>query len=275
MTPVTASNKSRELIGLIPAAGTARRISPLPCSKEIFPLGYENTPFHTGPRPKVAAHYLLDKMKSCGVQKAYIILRKGKWDIPAYFGDGHFLDMDLAYLIMRRPFGVPYTLDQAYPFIRTATIVFGFPDIVFYPEDTYGRLLATLFNTGADIALGVFIAHRPEKMDMVKLDGNDHLLDIDIKPQQTRLTHTWIAAAWTSAFTEFLHTFVDRHAETLEGWDDPVRAGTTGELYLGDVIQAALAAKMKTAVVRIDSGRYLDIGTPEDLVAAADFVRQQ
>jgi dTDP-glucose pyrophosphorylase len=72
-----------------------------------------------------------------------------------------------------------------------------------------------------------------------------------------------------------MHTFVARHAETLERWDDAVQTGTTGELYLGDIIQAALAAKMKTAVVRIDSGRYLDIGTPEDLVTAADFVRQQ
>jgi hypothetical protein len=37
------------------------------------------------------------------------------------------------------------------------------------------------------------------------------------------------------------------------------------ELYVGDVIQAA--------VVRFDSGRYLDIGTPEDIVAATGFVQ--
>jgi glucose-1-phosphate thymidylyltransferase len=48
-----------------------------------------------------------------------VILREGKWDIPAYFNDGTaLLDMHLAYLMMRQPFGSPFTLDQAYPFAR-------------------------------------------------------------------------------------------------------------------------------------------------------------
>jgi glucose-1-phosphate thymidylyltransferase len=271
--PVIAAKEHRELIGLIPAAGSANRIAPLPCSKEIFPLGYQITPFHTGPRPKVAAQYLLEKMKSAGAQKAFIILRKDKWDIPTYFGDGYQLGMHLAYLIMRRPYGVPYTLDQAYPFIRMATVVFGFPDILFFPEDLYMRLLDSLAAADADIALGVFKAHRPEKMDMVELDSEDQILQIDIKPQNTRFTHTWIAAAWKPAFTEFMHTFVARHAETLNGEDDCGQEEMPGELHVGDVIQAAITAKMKTIVVRFDSGRYLDIGTPEDMVEAAGFVQ--
>lgn len=202
-----------------------------------------------------------------------MVLRKGKWDIPAYFGDGRQLSMHLAYLIMRRSYGVPFTLDQAYPFIRTATILFGFPDIVFLPEDLYTLLLDRLAAADADIALGVFKARRPEKMDMVKLNAENQILKIDIKPGNTGLTHTWIAAAWTPSFTEFMHSFVARYAETDNGGDDSTLSRMPGELHVGDVIQAAITAKMKTAVVRFDSDCYLDIGTPEDMVAAADFIR--
>jgi glucose-1-phosphate thymidylyltransferase len=81
-------------------------------------------------------------MRLAGVTRAYIVLREGKWDIPAYLGDGTMLNMHLAYLMMRLPFGAPYTLDQAYPFVQDALVAFGFPDIIFQPDDAFVQLLA-------------------------------------------------------------------------------------------------------------------------------------
>lgn len=65
----------REVIGLIPAAGLGSRLAPLPCSKEIYPIGYKSE--HLGKRlyPKVVCQYLLKKMSSAGISRAYIILR--------------------------------------------------------------------------------------------------------------------------------------------------------------------------------------------------------
>ena len=125
----------QERIGLMPAGGKAARIAPLPCSKELYPIGFRPVDQGHSLRPKVACHYLLEKMRLADVTKAYIILREGKWDIPAYLGDGKMLDMHLAYLMMYLPFGVPYTLDQAYPFVQDAMVTFGFPDIIFQPDD--------------------------------------------------------------------------------------------------------------------------------------------
>ena len=113
--------------GTIPASGQATRIAPLPCSKELFPIGFRTAQDGRALGPKVVAHYLLEKMRFAGVSKSYIVLRPGKWDIPAYFGDGSALKLHLAYLMMGVPFGVPFTLDQAYPFVRNATVAFGFP----------------------------------------------------------------------------------------------------------------------------------------------------
>ena len=95
-----ATRTPPKIVGLIPAAGIAERISPLPCSKEIFPIGIQ-TNGRKKPRPKVVCTYLLEKMSAAGITKAHIILRKGKWDIPAYLGDGSIVNMHLSYLIMK------------------------------------------------------------------------------------------------------------------------------------------------------------------------------
>ncbi len=122
-----SKEKHKEVIGLLPAGGTASRIAPLPCSKELYPIGFNNTSGEdTNLRPKAICLYLLEKMRLAGIIKVFIVLRKGKWDILAYLGDGAMLNMNFAYLIMGLPFGVPYTIDQAYPFVKECDNSFWF-----------------------------------------------------------------------------------------------------------------------------------------------------
>ncbi len=258
-------------MGLLPAGGKATRISPLPCSKEIYPVGMRIVGDGQSLRPKVAAHYLLEKMKLANAEKAYIILGDDKWDIPAYFKNGGMVDMHLAYLMMNLPFGVPYTLDQAYPFISNSTVLFGFPDIIFQPKNAYIELLSQKKLTNADIVLGLFTADDPKKMDMVKLNSEGRPCRINIKPSRTSLQYTWIIAVWSPAFTEFMHRFVisdlnKRNAEEREG------SGTGhNEVYVGDVISAAIDTDLKIETVLFSDGKYLDIGTPEDLAKTDQF----
>lgn len=196
-----------EIVGLLPAAGQAARIAPLPCSKELYPIGFRQVDSHSL-RPKVVSHYLLEKMRLAGAKKAYIIIREGKWDIPTYLRDGTIVDMSLAYLMITLPFGAPYTLDQAYPFVQNALIVFGFPDIIFQPDDAFVQLISKQMDTGADLVLGLFPAIQPQKMDMVDLDDKGLIRRIVIKPDQTDLFYTWIIAVWTPVFTDFLHKYL-------------------------------------------------------------------
>jgi glucose-1-phosphate thymidylyltransferase len=257
---------SEDLTGLIPAGGTATRINPLPCSKELFPVKFYSAKKRKHVPPKVISYYLLERMRCANVKKAYFILRPGKWDIPAYFGDGKTLDMHIGYLIMDLPYGVPFTLDQAYPFLKNTKIVFGFPDILFEPEDAFVKLLSKHKLTKADIVLGLFEAQEPQKMDMVEFDDQGNISKIDIKPASTQLQYTWIIAVWTDRFTEFMHQFVleYKHRYTSE---------TNGmskkkEVFLGDVIQAAVNTHIKIEYVIFEKGNYIDIGTPEDLAKA-------
>ena len=257
----------REIVGLVPAGGQAARIAPLPCSKELFPVGFHSADGGSGLRAKVVAHYLLEKMRLAGITRTYIVLRPGKWDIPAYFGDGLFLNMHLAYLMTRSPLGVPYTLDQAYPFVQDAIVAFGFPDILFQPDDAFIQLLARQRTNDADVLLGLFPTDLPEHEDLVDVDEKGRVREIVIKPQDTRLCYTWGIAVWTPTFSKFLHEYVSARQDPSPG---------SRELTAGDVLQAAIENHLRVDAVPVSKEPYLDIGTPERLLKAVkDFAVRQ
>jgi glucose-1-phosphate thymidylyltransferase len=207
----------------------------------------------------VASHYLFDRFRQAGIENVYVVLRDGKWDIPSYWGDGERVGLNVAYLMMGVPYGTPFTLNQAYPFVRESRVAMGFPDILFAPDDAYARLLRRQANTGADIVLGLFPAHRPEKVDMVELDETGRPKDFKIKPKETSLTYTWICAVWGPAFTLYLHDII---TEVEPRWRPE------DELFVGDIFQRALDDGLLIEAVCFPEGTYRDIGTPDELRAA-------
>jgi len=262
-----------KLIGLIPAAGTASRLAPIPCSKEIFPVVSTPVQNHVSRRPKGCCQYLLEKMQFTGAQSAYIVIRDGKWDIPAYLGDGSALGISLAYLMMNAPFGVPFTLDQAFPFVNDALILLGFPDILFVPKDAYRQLLGHQQETQADIVLGLFEAPEPEKVDMVQLTIEGRISGIEVKNAASAARYCWIIAVWTPAFTEFLHHFVSNKLKILQQSASSKIPGP--EIQIGSVLVDAMQAGLTVAPFIFDNGRFLDIGTPENLRKASIFASSQ
>lgn len=255
----------QEIVGLIPAGGKASRLFPLPCSKELYPIGFRSTDM--GLRPKVAGHYLIEKMRNANITKAFIILRDGKWDIPSYFGDGKSLDMHLAYLMMDLPFGVPFTLDQAYPFVENSMIALGFPDMIFHPDDAFVKLRVQQEESGSDIVLGLFPAYQPYKTDMVELDEHGRVRRIHIKPDRTELFYAWEIAFWTPVFSKFMHEYILSHKVKYCN-NKPCTHKKQKELHVGEVIQSAIDNGMRVDAVLFQDGSCLDIGTPEDLMKA-------
>ena len=249
-----------EVVGLIPAAGTASRLAPLPCSKEILPVGFLARGGRDGPRPMAACEHLLESMRQGGVRRAYVVLRDGKWDIPAFLGDGEENGLHLAYLIGRVPFGVPFTLDQAYDFARGHRVACGFPDILTEPEDVFGPLLQRLDETGSAVALALFPADDPQLMDQVQVDEDGRVRFIQVKPGPDRLDSGWVVAVWGPEFTELLHSWVVEASEVIR-----CRGSLEKERHLGDVIQAAIEAGLVVQSVPFPSGSFIDIGAPERL----------
>lgn len=261
-------HKQIDIKGLIPAAGEAKRISPLPFSKELYPLGFTNLEKNNTPlKPKVACHYLLEKMIFAGVTNIYFVLRNGKWDIPAYLTRIRNSNMHIAYVVVDQTEGVPYTLDSAYNFVRNSIVLFGFPDIIFSSRNAYKKLLSKQTEKSADIVLGLFPVDQPEKWDMVEFDQKEKINRILIKPLRSRLKYAWIIAVWTPVFTQFLHKYIDNIGKKSPATSN-YRIERNKELFLGEAIFKAIKEKLRVEYIVFSNDTCLDIGTPSDLIKA-------
>jgi NDP-sugar pyrophosphorylase family protein len=261
--------RNEEVVAILPAAGLSRRLAPLPCSKELLPVGFGAIPGIQGARPKVTSHYLLECLREAGVRKGYVVIRQGKWDIPAYWGDGKMLGMDLAYLVIESSSGPPDTIDRANSFVKDKIVAFGFPDILFRPKDVFAKLLARLDRPGVDVVLALFPAHDTKTMDMIDIDARQRVRTIQLKPRRTSLKYAWLCAVWTPAFTEFLHQFLLRVRKGRNaGLIGNRRIDPQGDVPVGAVLREAVQANLNVEGVMFPTGSYIDVGTPEHLIKA-------
>ena len=242
-----------EIVGLVPAAGRATRFARLPCSKEVLPL---RAPEGGDGRVRVACERLLDGFRAAGARRAFIVLGERKLDIPAYLGDGSLVGLDIAYLTVESSPSTVATIARAAPWLEGGTVAFGFPDILFDPVDALAALVRRQAETDAPVVLGLFPPLRPERVDMVETDEVGRVRRITIKPARTDLSLAWILAVWTAEFTRLL---VGR----------ATAAGPGGrELYVGDVLQEAIDDGLDVRSVAFPEGAFVDVGTPEDALAA-------
>lgn len=253
-----------EIVGIIPAGGQATRLSHLPCSKELFPIGW-HVDRKEQVTPKVVSQYLLEKYKAAGIRKCYFILRKGKWDIPQYYGDGDIIDMDIAYLMMNLPHGHPFTLDQAFPFTRNSLVAFGYPDILFAPEDGFVQLVNKQKETGADVVLGIFPINEKQRWtDILAFDDNGNIKTISLADSSKAAQRIgWSIALWTPAFSTFMHEFLFSAVN-----ENRLTAPDGKEYTMNHLFQAALDSGMSMDYVVFESGFVHDVGTPDDLFSA-------
>ncbi|HKF95490.1 MAG TPA: dTDP-glucose pyrophosphorylase, partial [Gammaproteobacteria bacterium] len=74
---------------------------------------------------------------------------------------------------------------------------------------------------------------------------------------KTTLHYAWMIAVWGPAFTRFMHAYLAAVAHA--------QSTTARELFMGDVMQAAIDSKLKVEAECFDDGWQIDIGTPEEL----------
>jgi glucose-1-phosphate thymidylyltransferase len=226
-------------------------------------------------RTKVVSEYLLESMQFADIDKVYIILRKGKWDIPRYLGSGRWMDMDFAYLIMDLPFGVPFTIDQAYNFVKDDIVFFGFPDIIFKPNDAFIQVFEKQASNRADVVLGLFLAPQPYEMQhLVEIDNKGQVCGFQIKPSQTTLQYTWIIAIWNQRFTQLLHESVLSEAENQTKRAIHQKIFDTDEVSMTNLFDIALQRGLKIDSVTFKEGYFLDIGTPGNLKRSAQNIAE-
>ncbi len=254
------------VVGVIPAAGKASRLGHIPFSKELFPIGFEEK---KGIQfPKTVSSYLFDQMAEAGITSFHVVLRNGKWDIPTYFKGGTEFDRNICYHIADYSYGIPFSINQAYPFLKEKVIAFGFPDILIKPKKVFKKLAEKLSNDDqTTVVIGLFPSPDPLKWDMVELNKDKSINNIFIKTKNDKqLKYTWIVAMWKPIFSDFLNTYIK---ELLS--NNTQEELLADECQLSNIFLLAVNKGMKIENVIFKEGKCMDIGTPERLIKADAF----
>jgi glucose-1-phosphate thymidylyltransferase len=242
--------------GIIPAAGTGSRLGKLPVSKEIYPIIRDA-------RTAVLCENLIRYYRLAEIRNIHFIIRKGKWDILDYLGDGGSYGVNLSYLIAGVPHGTPFTVDQAYSYVRDDYVAMGFPDIVNSPEDLFVQMKERIIRNRSDVVLGLCPIKQYKVWDMIDFEGG-RIKDILIKQDCPHLKYGWANAVWGPKFTEFSH----QHLQLMLANNEPLHAlpdGTRRELCMGDLMLAALKSGLWVDYVIFEHGTSVDLGTLDNL----------
>ena len=250
------------IIGLIPAAGKGSRLSPLPFSKELFPIGYQDIEIDNSlkKRPKVVSQYLVNHMVDAGAEKIFVTLGPQKSDIMEYFGSGERHNVNMIYNYQEEPKGMPFALDLSYSFLKEGDIIlFGMSDTIIEPALSLKVLLNAHNKNKADLTLGLFRTQNPSKFGMVNLEKESHKVITTIdKPEDTDLAYMWGCCIWNYSFATYMHNYCNNLDKNKQ----------QKEIVFGDIINAAIKDGLSVYGEPIKDGRYIDIGTIEDLDTA-------
>lgn len=241
----------KPFIGLLPAAGRARRLAPLRYPKELLPISYEHDGTG-GMRPRAVAEYAIEAIRLAEVVRVLVVVAPWKMDIVSYIGDGRQFGVDVGYLYQQDARGLPPALDLASPWCHGGHTVFALPDTIFEPRDALRTLRALYLDERADLALAIFPTPEPHRLGPVVLDGRRVARVLD-KPAVPPAANTWAAGIWNDDFTALLH---DR-ANTAEEGREPV---------LGDVFERAIHEGMRVVGLEFRDGSFTDIGTPDGML---------
>ena len=261
------SKNTPPLVGLIPAAGLAKRLGLRSGSKELLPIQTGSPADQT----RVASDFLLEQMVRADCQRVFFIIRPGKWDIVKHFSHGADFGCSIGYLMMDAPYGPPFTLSQAIPFIEGAYVLTGFPDILIDPPDACAQVVRQLLNASADVVLGTFPSGPEDGCDLAEVDAQGHVVKIvpkEYNPVWHDESRTWLIAAWRPSFTKFFADIVYK----LKASGDAMPVGSNPEWPLGVIWTEALKSSMRLEAVHFAQGRFLDIGTPKRFAQSTVFM---
>ncbi len=252
---ISLKNMNKNIIGIIPAAGKGSRLAPFPCPKELFPVGYQDFEVDGSiqRRPKVISQYLVENILKAGVQKFLFIVSESKGDVMKYYGDGSRFNTSISYLFQENAAGMPSAINLAKDWAGDATILLGMPDTIIEPQDVFKHLLQRHNEKANEVTLGLFPTNLSSKFGMVEIDKEGNVTNTIDKPAETSLKYMWGCACWEPSFTGLINSFLKKNNNSKK------------EIVLGDIFNEAISKKLKIGSVAFDDGKYIDIGTSEEL----------
>ncbi len=240
--------KSRK--GIILAGGTGTRLYPIThmVSKQLLPL-YD----------KPMVYYPLSVLMLSHIREVAIISTPR--DLPLYrelLGDGTQWGMAFSYIEQAAPEGLAQAYLLAGEFLDGAPSALVLGDNVFFGEGLSAKLKAADARRQGGTVFGYQVAD-PERYGVVEFDPANNVLSIVEKPEQPKSNY-----AVTGIY------FLDEKAPDLAG---QIRPSARGELEITDLLNLYRQAGA-LSVEKLGRGyAWLDTGTHDSLLEAADFIR--
>jgi glucose-1-phosphate thymidylyltransferase len=236
--------------GIVLAGGAGSRLYPLTIaiSKQLLPV-YD----------KPVIYYPLSLLMRAGIRDILVI--STPHDLPLIrklLGDGRSLGISLNYAEQPHPEGI------AQAFLIGADFIGGDPVCLVLGDNLFhGRQMDEMLLKSAQLEQGAHVfacqVPDPQRFGVVEFDSNFRALSIKEKPKRPR--SDWVVTG--------LYFYDNRVVSIARG----LKPSGRGELEITDVNQAYLEVRQLTVSPLERDFSWLDMGTPESLMRAAQFVQ--
>jgi len=235
--------------GILLAGGTGSRLWPITraISKQLLPL--YNKPM---------VYYPLSVLMSAGIRDVMVINTPDEQALfRTLLGDGSQWGMNLTYAVQPKPEGIAQAIVIAEEFLAGEGCCLILGDNVFYGEGLQAQLKrAAKLPAGATVF--AYQVAEPRAYGVVAFDSAGRAVDIEEKP-----AHPKSNFAVTGLY------FYDREATSIV---HSITPSARGELEITALNQRYLhAGKLHVEVLGRGSA-WMDTGTPDDLLGAANFI---
>jgi len=236
--------------GIILAGGSGTRLYPLtiPISKQLLPV-YD----------KPMIYYPLSVLMMAGIQDILVISTPN--DLPHFkrlLGSGEYFGVRFSYAEQPSPDGLAQAFIIGEDFIGGDCCAMVLGDNIFYGNGLVKLLRAAAAKTAGATVFGYFVDN-PKQFGIVEFDKNGKAVSLEEKPEKPKSNY-----AVTGLY------FYDRN---VCAYAKSLRPSARGELEVTDLNRVYLENNALEVVTLGRGFAWLDTGTMDDLLAAAEFIK--